>query len=126
METKLLGGPVLYTIDSLANIGDILDDNNNNHKHNHCARRELAKREIHRLVINEGLTNAQLCQRLNIPRRTLERYLHEIFQEDSEILMKPTVEEIAMGTAKFKEFLMKRMQAVLTIADDQTQPGDIR
>jgi len=107
----------------VAEFSDISDNTNGKY---HKPQRELAKREIHRLITSEGLTNAQLCQRLNLPRRTLERYLHEIFSEDCEVLIRPTAEAIATETAKFQQQLMERRQAVLKIADDTSQPGEVR
>jgi len=107
----------------MADSGDISDNNNGKY---HKAQRELAKKEIHRLITSEGLTNAQLCQRLNIPRRTLERYLHEIFQEDSLLLMNPTAQEVAIETAKLKERLMERRQAVIKIADNESIDPEVR
>lgn len=107
----------------MADFGDISDDNNGKH---HMARRDLAKREIHRLITSEGLTNAQLCARLSLPRRTLERYLHEIFSEDCDILMRPTAQDVAMEAAKLRERLMERRQAILKIADDETVDPAVR
>jgi hypothetical protein len=107
----------------MADIGDISIEKRGPE---HIPRRELAKKEIHRLITSEGLTNAQLCDRLQIPRRTLERYLHEIFQEDCNILMRPTAEEVAIETAKLRERLMERRQAILKIADDPTVDPEVR
>src|SRR5215216_1508338 len=42
-------------------------------------RRELAKREIRRLVLQEGLSGPQISARLSIPTRTVTRYLQEIY-----------------------------------------------
>jgi len=81
-------------------------------KRNHIPRRELAKKEIHRLIV-EGLSNSQLCERLQIPRRTLERYLHEIFQEDNDILIRPTAEDVAMQANLFIERLLIQRQHLL-------------
>ena len=78
----------------------------------------MAMREIHRLITSEGLSNNQLCQRLNLPRRTLERYLHELFAEDSLILIRPTVQEVATQAAIFREQLMQQRQQVLLMAND--------
>ena len=82
-------------------------------RRNHIPRRELAKKEIHRLIVEEGLTNSQLCERLQIPRRTLERYLHEIFQEDNDILLRPTAEDVAMQANLFIERLLVQRQHLL-------------
>ena len=82
-------------------------------RRNHIPRRELAKKEIHRLIVEEGLSNSQLCERLQIPRRTLERYLHEIFQEDNDILLRPTAEDVAMQANLFIERLLVQRQHLL-------------
>jgi predicted metal-dependent phosphoesterase TrpH len=102
----------------LAEDGDISNSENNNGKRsrrgrNHIPRRELAKKEIHRLILEEGLTNSQLCERLQIPRRTLERYLHEIFHEDNDILIRPTAEDVAMQANLFIERLLIQRQHLL-------------
>jgi DNA-binding CsgD family transcriptional regulator len=107
----------------MAENDDISDDNS---RRLNLPRRELAKREIHRLIVSEGLTNAQLSARLNLPRRTLERYLHEIFQEDCDILMRPTAQEVSMEAAKLRERLMERRQKILKIADDETVDPETR
>jgi hypothetical protein len=97
----------------LAEDGDFSNNNNGKRRHNHIPRRELAKKEIHRLILEEGLTNSQLCERLQIPRRTLERYLHEIFQEDNDILLRPTAEQVAMQANLFIERLLIQRQHLL-------------
>jgi predicted metal-dependent phosphoesterase TrpH len=98
----------------LAEDGDFSNNNNGKRRRrNHIPRRELAKKEIHRLILEEGLTNSQLCERLQIPRRTLERYLHEIFQEDNDILLRPTAEQVAMQANLFIERLLIQRQHLL-------------
>lgn len=49
-------------------------------------KREIAKREIGRLIIDEGLTNRQISERLNIPQRSVERYVSELYEHDNQIL----------------------------------------
>jgi DNA-binding transcriptional regulator LsrR (DeoR family) len=98
----------------LAEDGDISNSNNGKRRRrNHIPRRELAKKEIHRLILEEGLTNSQLCERLQIPRRTIERYLHEIFNEDNDILIRPTAEQVAMQVNMFREHLLVQRQHLL-------------
>jgi predicted transcriptional regulator len=94
----------------LAENGDI---SNGKRGRYHIQRREQVKKEIHRLITTEGLTNNQLCERLNIPRRTLERYLHEIFNEDNDLLIRPTAQDIAMHITLFKEQLVVQRQQIL-------------
>ncbi len=82
-------------------------------RRNHISKREWAKKEIHRLIVEEGLSNSQLCERLQIPRRTLERYLHEIFQEDNDILLRPTAQDVAMQANLFIGRLLVQRQHLL-------------
>jgi hypothetical protein len=95
----------------LAEIGDSLEKKKT--RRNHIPKREWAKKTIHHLIVEEGLSNAQLCERLQIPRRTLERYLHEIFQEDNDILLRPTAEDVAMQANLFIERLLVQRQHLL-------------
>jgi len=95
----------------LAEIGDSLEKKKT--RRNHIPKREWAKKTIHHLIVEEGLSNAQLCERLQIPRRTLERYLHEIFQEDNDILLRPTAEDVAMQANLFIERLLIQRQHLL-------------
>jgi hypothetical protein len=43
----------------------------------------------------------------------LERYLHEIFQEDNDILLRPTAEDVAMQANLFIERLLVQRQHLL-------------
>ena len=95
----------------MAEIGDSLEKKKT--RRNHIPKREWAKKTIHHLIVEEGLSNAQLCERLQIPRRTLERYLHEIFQEDNDILLRPTAEDVAMQANLFIERLLVQRQHLL-------------
>jgi hypothetical protein len=49
-------------------------------------KREIAKREIRSLIVDEGFTNRQISERLNIPQRTVERYISELYEHDNQIL----------------------------------------
>jgi uncharacterized protein (UPF0147 family) len=49
-------------------------------------KREIAKREIRRLIVEEGLTNNQISEWLNIPLRSTERYISEIYGQDNQLL----------------------------------------
>jgi hypothetical protein len=49
-------------------------------------KREIAKHEIRHLIINEGLTNHQISERLNIPQRTVERYISQLYEHDNQLL----------------------------------------
>jgi len=92
----------------------------------HKPSRESAKREIHRLITEEGLSNNQLCERLNIPKRTLERYLHGIYQEDSQVLINPTKELIAQQMSIFNDRLSRHYQIAMAIATDSSVEGNSR
>jgi AraC-like DNA-binding protein len=95
------------------------DNNNNNNKQRgpyKIPRRELAKREIRRLIIEEGLTNLQISERLNISERTVRRYTTDIFKKDSQVLINPAVEDIANQVSVFKERLARQYQDVISIA----------
>jgi transcriptional regulator with XRE-family HTH domain len=81
-------------------------------------RRELAKREIRRLVIQEGLSGPQIAARLSIPTRTVTRYLQEIYRDDNELLMKPSVEELTTLLNIFRDRIDKQRLEVLAIAND--------
>jgi cell envelope opacity-associated protein A len=95
----------------LAEDGDFLEKKKT--RRNHIPKREWVKKMIHHLIVEEGLSNAQLCERLQIPRRTLERYLREIFQEDNDILLRPTAEDVAMQANLFIERLLVQRQHLL-------------
>ena len=55
----------------------------------------------------------QLCERLQIPRRTLDRYLHELFSEDNQILLRGRAEDAALATNLFIERLLFQRQRLL-------------
>jgi hypothetical protein len=48
--------------------------------------RDAAKREIRRLIVEEGLSYRQCIERLKIPQRTFDRYIAEIFEHDNQAL----------------------------------------
>jgi hypothetical protein len=52
----------------------------------HKPKRNIAKREIRRLIIEEGLTNRQISERINIPQRTVERFISELYMYDNQLL----------------------------------------
>jgi transcriptional regulator with XRE-family HTH domain len=93
----------------------------------HIPKRELMKREIRRLVVEKGLTNKQLCETLNISDRTARRYLAQIFKEDNELLLRPSVDELATQANIFKEQLaMQRQQVLDGIANNENADFDTR
>ena len=60
--------------------------NNKKDKSYKKPKRELAKNGIRKLIVEEGLTNRQISERLNIPQRSVERYISEIYEHDNQIL----------------------------------------
>ena len=73
--------------------------------------RELGKRELHRLLISEGLTFNQLHERTGIPKRTLSRWLSQMYKEDNALLITPTKEQVALATSIYKERLQHMYQS---------------
>jgi hypothetical protein len=101
--------------------GNNNNSNNNNNKEpkkrrRNIPRRELAKREICRLILEERLTNRQICERLNLPDRTMRRWLAEIFKEDNHRLLEPTPEEQAIEVNLFIEQLAMQRADMLDMA----------
>ena len=52
----------------------------------HKPRREIALKEIRRLLITEGLTNDQLAERLHIPLKSIQRYISQLYNNDNQLL----------------------------------------
>ena len=48
--------------------------------------REIAKCDIRRFIVEEGLTNRQISERLNIPLRSVERYISQLYEHDNQLL----------------------------------------
>src|SRR5215213_3374605 len=61
-------------------------NSNNNKGPYEKPKRDIAKREIRRLIIDQGLTNRQISEQLDIPQRTVERYIGQLYQHDNELL----------------------------------------
>lgn len=78
-------------------------------------KREIAKREIRRLLINEGLTNNQISERLNTPLRTIERYISEIYKHDNQLLqsLNTNVQDALTVTSIVKDRLDNHRQEIL-------------
>lgn len=49
-------------------------------------RREIAQKQIRRLIVEEGLSNRQISERINIPLKTVERYVKDLYARDNEML----------------------------------------
>ena len=52
----------------------------------HKPRRDIAQKEIRRLIVEEGLSNRQTSERINIPLKTVERYVKDLYARDNEML----------------------------------------
>lgn len=79
-------------------------------------RREIAKREIRRLIIDEGLTNRQISERINIPQRTVERYISELYKFDNQLLAgmnDNAIEEALTAWSICKERMAHHRQEIL-------------
>jgi hypothetical protein len=75
------------------------------------------KREIRRLIIEEGLTNRQISERTNIPQRTVERYVSELYKYDNQLLagLNDNAEEEALTAWNIcKERMAHYRQEILT------------
>lgn len=52
----------------------------------HKPRRDIAQKEIRRLIVEGGLSNRQISERINIPLKTVERYVKDLYARDNEML----------------------------------------
>jgi DNA-binding CsgD family transcriptional regulator len=52
----------------------------------HKPRRDIAQKEIRRLIVEEGLSNRQISERINIPLKTIERYVKDLYARDNKML----------------------------------------
>jgi hypothetical protein len=79
----------------------------------HIPKRDLAKKELRRLKIEEGLTDNQLSERTGIPLRSVQRYLAEIYREENTLMTNPTPEEIATQTNIIREQFLHQRQLLM-------------
>jgi hypothetical protein len=109
------------------------DSNNNNNtkdveatvaKRRNIPRREAAKKEIHRLRVRERYSVQDVSDLLKIPKRTVERYLWEIYNEDDLILLKPTIEQITADMGIFREQVIERSRQVSKIIQERWKEMD--
>lgn len=89
-------------------------------------KRELAKKEVRRLKIEECLTNAEITATTGIPDKSIRRYLQEIYAQENDVLQHPTSEELACDVAIFKEKATRQIRQVLEIANDKNCEADMR
>jgi hypothetical protein len=89
--------------------------------------REEAKRQIRRLIIDEGYTTYETMEILNIPRRTFQRYLSEAFLPERQLLSrKLTDDEVLNQLAFFEARISKQRRDLLALANDKNTDGKTR
>ena len=89
------------------------------------SQREFAKREIRKLLI-AGHTNDEIASQLQLPKRTLERYLHDMLAEDSNLLLNPSRQEVLEEVAHFRLQLASQQVDVMSIANNEQEDGVVR
>jgi hypothetical protein len=87
--------------------------------------RELAKRQITELLL-QGYSVTEISEKLQIPLRTCERYVHELFAAKNDLLQQPTKEHKLTTINVFKDQLIVQARKVLEMANDENQDGDVR
>jgi hypothetical protein len=89
--------------------------------------REEAKRQIRRLIIDEGYTTHETMEILNIPRRTFQRYLSEAFLPERQLLSRRlTDDEVMNQLAFFEARISKQRRDLLALANDKNTDGKTR
>jgi hypothetical protein len=89
--------------------------------------REEAKRQIRRLIIDEGYTTHETMEILNIPRRTFQRYLSEAFLPERQLLSRRlTDDEVLNQLAFFEARISKQRRDLLALANDKNTDGKTR
>lgn len=89
--------------------------------------REEAKRQIRRLIIDEGYTTHETMYILNIPRRTFQRYLSEAFLPERQLLSRRlSDDEVLNQLAFFEARISKQRRDLLALANDKNTDGKTR
>jgi ParB-like chromosome segregation protein Spo0J len=89
--------------------------------------REEAKRQIRRLIIDEGYTPHETMEILNIPRRTLQRYLSEAFLLERQVLSRRLTDDEVLNQLAFLEArVSKQRRDLLALANDKNADGKTR
>ena len=89
--------------------------------------REEAKRQIRRLIIDEGYTTHETMEILNIPRRTFQRYLSEAFLPERQLLSRRlSDDEVLNQLAFFEARISKQRRDLLALANDKNTDGKTR
>jgi len=81
----------------------------------HKPRREIAQKQIRRLIVEEGLSNRQISERINIPIKTVERYVKDLYARDNEMLKGLSGEEERLTSWNIaRDRLESHKQEILT------------
>jgi len=89
--------------------------------------REEAKRQIRRLIIEEGYTPHETMERLNIPRRTFKRSLSEAFLLERQVLSRRLTDDEVLNQLAFLEArISKQRRDLLALANDKNTDGKTR
>jgi hypothetical protein len=81
----------------------------------HKPRRDIAQKEIRRLIIEGGLSNRQVSERINIPLKTVERYVKDLYARDNEMLKGLSGEEERLTSWNIaRDRLESHKQEILT------------
>lgn len=81
----------------------------------HKPRRDIAQKEIRRLIVEEGLSNRQISERINIPLKTVERYVKDLYARDNEMLKGLSGEEERLTSWNIaRDRLESHKQEILT------------
>ncbi len=89
--------------------------------------REEAKRQIRRLIIDEGYTTHEAMEILNIPRRTFQRYLSEAFLLERQVLSRRLTDDEVLNQLAFLEArISKQRRDLLALANDKDTDGKTR
>jgi hypothetical protein len=89
--------------------------------------REEAKRQIRRLIIDEGYTTHETMEILNIPRRTFQRYLSEAFLPERQLLSRRLTDDEVLNQLAFLEArISKQRRDLLALANDKNTDGKTR
>jgi DNA-binding CsgD family transcriptional regulator len=90
----------------------------------HKPQRDIAQKEIRRLIVEEGLSNRQISERINIPLKTVERYVKDLYARDNEMLKGLSGEEERLTSWNIaRDRLENHKQEILaSIARNQKAP----
>lgn len=89
--------------------------------------REEAKRQIRRLIIDEGYTPHETMEILNVPRRTFQRYLSEVFLLERQVLSRRLTDDEVLNQLAFLEArISKQRRDLLALANDKNTDGKTR